>query len=81
MCLTVLGLAFLIYLLLPTKMYYWDGVGFALTIERASNDLASLYHPNAARGRNQMAGIGDGRARSALSFQRSASEQRQLACV
>ncbi len=43
---TVLGLTFLLYLLLPTKMYYWDGVGFALTIERASNDLASLYHPN-----------------------------------
>jgi hypothetical protein len=46
LCLAVFVLALLIYLLIPTKMYYWDGVGFALTIERAGNDLASLFHPN-----------------------------------
>jgi hypothetical protein len=36
-----------------------------------------LMLPSAARGRNQISDIGDGRARSALSFQRSASEQTQ----
>ncbi len=37
----------LIYLLFPTKNYYWDGVDFAYDIERASAALdPALIHAN-----------------------------------
>ena len=35
-----------IYLLFPTKSYYWDGITFAQAIEDASAPNASLMHPN-----------------------------------
>ncbi len=36
----------LIYLLFPTKNYYWDGIEFASVIERANGLNVSLLHPN-----------------------------------
>jgi hypothetical protein len=36
----------LVYLLLLTKNYYWDGIFFAQTIEDAPGPNASLLHPN-----------------------------------
>jgi hypothetical protein len=36
----------LIYLSLPTRVYYWDGIAFAQAIEDASGLNASLAHPN-----------------------------------
>lgn len=36
----------LIYLLLPTKNYYWDGVFFARVIEAAPGLNSTLFHPN-----------------------------------
>src|SRR3954447_5428698 len=35
-----------IYLLLPTKNYYWDGMAFAVVIERAQHwpELFSVHH-------------------------------------
>jgi len=33
------------YLLLPTKNYFWDGIGFSQTIED-STGIATLFHPN-----------------------------------
>ncbi len=39
-------LAFIIYLLLPTREFYWDGVGFALAIEAPNATAADLFHPN-----------------------------------
>jgi hypothetical protein len=36
----------LAYLLLPTRNYYWDGIGFAQTIEDAPHFDSSLIHPN-----------------------------------
>lgn len=35
-----------IYLLFPTKNYYWDGIAFAQTIEDAPGINSSLIHPN-----------------------------------
>lgn len=35
-----------IYLLFPTKVYYWDGITFAQAIEDASGPNISLVHPN-----------------------------------
>jgi hypothetical protein len=35
-----------IYLLFPTRVYYWDGIVFAQTIEDASQLSPSLVHPN-----------------------------------
>lgn len=35
-----------VYLLFPTKNYYWDGVFFARTIEAAPQLTPSLLHPN-----------------------------------
>jgi hypothetical protein len=35
-----------VYLVFPTKNYYWDGITFAQTIERANSLNASLLHPN-----------------------------------
>jgi len=35
-----------IYLLFPTRVYYWDGIVFAQAIEDASRLSASLVHPN-----------------------------------
>ena len=35
-----------LYLLLPTKNYFWDGVDFAQNIEDAARLNASLIHPN-----------------------------------
>jgi len=36
----------LVYLLFPTKNYYWDGVFFARVIESAPGFHAPLFHPN-----------------------------------
>jgi hypothetical protein len=36
----------LVYLLFPTKNYYWDGIFFARVIEDASTLNPSLLHPN-----------------------------------
>src|SRR5215212_6121509 len=36
----------LIYLLFPTRVYYWDGIVFAQAIEDASKLTPSLVHPN-----------------------------------
>ena len=36
----------LIYLLFPTRVYYWDGIVFAQTIEDATSLNPSLVHPN-----------------------------------
>lgn len=36
----------LIYLLFPTRVYYWDGIVFAQAIEDASTLNPSLLHPN-----------------------------------
>jgi hypothetical protein len=35
-----------LYLLFPTKSYYWDGITFAQAIEDAAAPNASLMHPN-----------------------------------
>lgn len=35
-----------VYLLFPTKNYYWDGIFFARTIEAAPQLTPSLLHPN-----------------------------------
>jgi hypothetical protein len=35
-----------IYLLFPTRVYYWDGIVFAQAIEDASRLNPSLVHPN-----------------------------------
>jgi hypothetical protein len=35
-----------IYLLFPTRVYYWDGITFAQTIESVSRLQPSLVHPN-----------------------------------
>src|SRR5215212_9613730 len=40
-----IGIA-LIYLLFPTRVYYWDGVTFAQTIEAVPGLQPSLVHPN-----------------------------------
>ena len=37
--------ALLVYLALPTRNYYWDGITFAFDIESAAN-VKSLLHPN-----------------------------------
>jgi len=37
--------ALLVYLAIPTRNYYWDGITFALDIENAAG-LKSLLHPN-----------------------------------
>jgi hypothetical protein len=42
----VLFLPLILYLLLPTKQFYWDGVSFALDIEQAAGSLDSLLRPN-----------------------------------
>lgn len=36
----------LIYLLFPTRVYYWDGITFAQTIENVPGLQPSLVHPN-----------------------------------
>jgi hypothetical protein len=36
----------LVYLLLPTKNYFWDGVDFAQNIEDAGRLTPQLFHPN-----------------------------------
>lgn len=36
----------LIYLLFPTRVYYWDGITFAQTIEDVTSLKPSLVHPN-----------------------------------
>ncbi|HKY45899.1 MAG TPA: hypothetical protein VJM50_22605 [Pyrinomonadaceae bacterium] len=36
----------LIYLAFPTRVYYWDGIVFAQTIEDAASLSPSLVHPN-----------------------------------
>jgi hypothetical protein len=42
---TVAALLFFLYLVIPTKNYYWDGVLFAYKIENAANWVA-LFNPN-----------------------------------
>jgi hypothetical protein len=42
----VLFFPFILYLLLPTKEFYWDGMSFALDIERANGNLSSLLRAN-----------------------------------
>ena len=42
LCLAIVA----IYLLFPTKVYYWDGITFAQAIEDAPGPNASLTHPN-----------------------------------
>src|ERR1019366_1621976 len=37
---------FAVYLSLPTRNYYWDGIPFALQIEDAQKLAPSLIHPN-----------------------------------
>ncbi|MGH9663946.1 MAG: hypothetical protein ACRD9L_05955, partial [Bryobacteraceae bacterium] len=36
--------ALAVYLLLPTRMYYWDGVSFAIDIEKARGPADPLFH-------------------------------------
>ena len=36
----------MVYLVFPTKTYYWDGVNFALSIENSSGFSKSLIHPH-----------------------------------
>ena len=43
---TVFAVAFLSYILLLTRNYYWDGIFFAHTIENAPRLNASLIHPS-----------------------------------
>jgi hypothetical protein len=43
--LAIAALVFAVYLFLPTKNYYWDGVSFAQTIEDAAR-WPALLHPN-----------------------------------
>jgi hypothetical protein len=38
--------ALVVYLLLPTKLYFWDGVGFSINIEAPNASAISLFHPN-----------------------------------
>lgn len=42
----ILLLPFVFYLLIATREFYWDGVSFALDIERAKGNLSSLIRPN-----------------------------------
>ncbi len=42
----VLLFPLLVYWLLPTRDMYWDGVAFAIQIEKAGADIGSLAHPN-----------------------------------
>jgi hypothetical protein len=44
--LLVFAVAFLAYILLLTKNYYWDGIFFAQVIEDAPRVNATLIHPN-----------------------------------
>lgn len=44
--LAIFLVALLVYLMIPTKQYYWDGVGFALAIEGARGSVAPLFQPN-----------------------------------
>jgi hypothetical protein len=39
-------IAFAVYLLLPTRLYFWDGVCFSLNIEAPNASASSLLHPN-----------------------------------
>jgi len=36
----------LVYMALPTRDFYWDGVSFAIRIEKAAFDSRLLFHPN-----------------------------------
>lgn len=42
----IFPLIFIVYALLLTKNYYWDGIFFALTIESAPDLNPNLLHPN-----------------------------------
>ena len=44
--LILFSLTAVIYLLFPTRVYYWDGIVFAQAIEDASRLSPSLVHPN-----------------------------------
>jgi hypothetical protein len=44
--LVTLAAILLVYLLFPTKNYYWDGIFFARVIETAQGFGAGLLHPN-----------------------------------
>ncbi len=41
-----LGLPLLIYLWLPSRNFYWDGVAFAINIEKQQLPLSELLHPS-----------------------------------
>lgn len=42
----LLLLPLVIYLLLPTREFYWDGVAFAIDIEKAHGNIRSVIEPN-----------------------------------
>jgi len=42
----VFAVTLIVYLSLPTRIYYGDGVGFADAVESAHSDPALLFHPN-----------------------------------
>lgn len=44
--LAICGVILAVYLALPTRSYYWDGVGFALAIEDSPHFHPGLFHPN-----------------------------------
>src|SRR4051812_15262703 len=44
--LAIAAVVLIIYLAIPTRNYYWDGIGFAQNIEDASGLSPSLLHPN-----------------------------------
>jgi hypothetical protein len=35
-----------VYLVLPTRLYFWDGVAFSINIEAPNASAISLFHPN-----------------------------------
>ena len=46
LALLVFAVTLIVYLSLPTRIYYGDGVGFADAIESAHSDPTQLFHPN-----------------------------------
>jgi hypothetical protein len=39
-------LALIVYWLIPTKLYFWDGINFSINIEAPNAAAVSLFHPN-----------------------------------
>ncbi len=44
--LSITLIVFVVYLLLPTRLYFWDGVAFSIAIEAPNASAKSLFHPN-----------------------------------